>query len=93
MISVMRTVGKISIDDLRVLATLASGSIPDEGMEKEGFNVFELQEHSRDHAHDQANLESNLKHIIKVRALHKKIKYTLKIKTVQFFIRQPLKAR
>ncbi len=63
MISVMRTVGKISIDELRVLATLASGSIPDEGMEKEGFNVFELQEHSRDHAHDQANLKSNLKHI------------------------------
>ncbi len=75
MISVMRTVGKISIDDLRVLATLASGSIPDKGMEKEGFNVFELQEHSRDHAHDQANLESNLKHIKLEPFIKKKIKF------------------
>ena len=62
MIPVMRSVavGKISVDELRVLAALASGSIPDKGVKKERLDIFELQEHPRHHADDQADLEFNL---------------------------------
>ena len=66
MIPVMRSVavGKISVDELRVLAALASGSIPDKGVKKERFDIFELQEHPRHHADDQADLEFNLMLVI-----------------------------
>ncbi len=66
MISVMRSVGKVSVGELRVLAALASGSIPDKRMEKEGLDIFELEEHSRNHADDQANLNSNLEHKLRL---------------------------